>query len=110
VAGDGLTSADLARFQSGISYKPGYRFRFDPDRVTSGVYVTVDAAVEDAYHPGRRVRLAFREWCPAVALRDEETLLLWLRGFRHRFEKHESDEWFTYQGERVFDPHERGRR
>jgi hypothetical protein len=98
-------------FLKNFTYRPGYEFRYDYDIDFNIHKIIARFTVEDTYNRGRMIPIVFQHTCPAWDEMGGETRALsYLRSVCHDLEMHESDEWFRYKGEMVFDPHawERG--
>lgn len=90
-----------------VEYKPGWKLRYHLDRFGDGaaiLHLNWAFLTVDAYDPTREVVLDSTAAFLAEPLTEErlvrEAFLL-----ARRAEEHEAMEWFTYKGDRTFDPH-----
>lgn len=108
-----MTREEFQEVIDNCQYKPGYYFgELEFDEVT-GIYTmtiqfeTDDSRAENAHELSERVTLTARSTATLLEVDhwDVDDCLEWIRTARHTIACHESDEWFLYKGEMVFDPH-----
>lgn len=101
---------------AGFEYKPRWRFVLtwgstdDAGWMPPTWLIHVHTWVEDAYHPGKMMAGHSLAYLPTGTGMDEAGWLSFLRSYViPRIEQHETDEWFRYKGDRIYDPHKPAR-
>lgn len=86
-----------------FSYRPGWTFSvwLHPQE---GLHVTIDADVENAFQPGKYVRLNIHS--PLPPFRDEQAVEDWLLWRLIRIESHEASEFLRRSGRQIRNPHD----
>ena len=107
------TTSDIAwqiawHLQEHATYKPGYTLTFT--HVERNVVFHLDARVNDSLHGTPNTAIAYTRVIPVLPGQSYEfSLALVTAGVRealHKFEAHESDEWFQVAGKQVHPPHQ----
>lgn len=94
---------DLRRIFAEFTYRPGWTFTVWQHRY-EGLHVTIDADVDDAYHPGETVHLTIH--APLPPFRDEQDIEHWLLWRLTRIETHEASEFLRRSGRQIRNPHD----
>lgn len=92
-----------------MSYKPGWRIEAKPIIDKFGydaLEVSLRMRVTDAYDHSRTVMFQSAAVLHMLERQDEEGLVRDVMRLIERAEVHEAREFFTYRGERPFDPHD----
>lgn len=91
----------LRDFKYRKGYEVYYHYHIDFNRS----YIFVEVWTEDTYNPGSMIRVVHRRDVPEFKLLGQTEALKWLQRILHSVECHESDEFFRFRGEMIFDPH-----
>ena len=84
-------------------YKRSFTFKYNYDIDRNMEYIFVSCIVEDVYNPGVYAPVQGNWDLPRWI--NEDVAAEWARELMITFEQHETDEWITYKGKRLFDPH-----
>lgn len=102
------TTKDIEQVIKRITYKPNATLKV-MSIGTRSVEIQLRQSVPDTYHPGRQTDVFSTVTCRPEMFTDVHDLLAFIRvAMLHAMEIHESDEWFRFDGELVFDPHSEG--
>lgn len=103
-----MTPSEFREVARQIQYKPGWKldvadYMRDPFRA---LHIVGTAQVEDAYggHPARVMHQQILSILDVEHF-DEARAVSYFYRFFVEMERHETDEWFRYQGHRPYDPH-----
>lgn len=98
---------DIAAVVGKLTYRPGWSFEVY-ETEAQGMWLAINAVVEDAYTPGAQVPLRIKSQLPPF--QDEAQLLRWLRWRLEVIETHECHEWLRDKGtgRPLWDPHADG--
>lgn len=94
---------DLRRVFAEFTYRPGWTFTvwLHPQE---GPHVTIDADVDDAFHPDEMVHLSIHS--PLPPFRNEQAVEDWLLWRLTRIETHEASEFLRRSGRQIRNPHD----
>lgn len=102
-------SLRVAKLVEDITYRPGWNIYCVYKPEYDQIMLTVVANVLDSYGSGNMIDIACSSvmYAEFVSNIEDSTILSYIKNFLHKVEMHEADEWFTYKGERIFDPHKK---
>lgn len=104
--GGDLTPAEACKVIEQIEYKKGWRIELLPHSWSDDWELRVSWNADDV-HTKKPTKIVSAEIFDRRAIdhMDEGALLRRARGAIRNAEMHESDEWFLFRGQRLFDPH-----
>lgn len=100
-----MMATEAEEVLSQIEYKPGWRlvYWFDRSFLQDLIWIKWEFEAVDAYDPSQTVMM--ESVSHLLPFFSEEQILREVFHSAQRAELHESAEFFTYKGERPFDPH-----
>lgn len=106
--GEPLTISVIRSIAQRVTYKPNCRIRIDAmgdERYSTTVAITIESNVLDSVHRKHEVTIIFRDHMDIHWFENGDDVIRWIRDCVHRWERHEADEWFRFDGNLVHDPH-----
>lgn len=103
-----MTVEEVQSVVKGITYKPNCRMRVEPygdKRYTSIVTIYIESKVLDSVHGKAEVTIIFQDRFDIRWFETASDVIRWVGDCLMRWEKHELDEWFRFNGNLVHDPH-----
>ena len=101
---------DFERIVKRIDYKPGFNLNIDyalEHRGAARLWLQMD--VECAYkRDGTKASVQSADLIHTDIFHSDQEAVRYLYGRIRSLEMHELDEWFLYDGVRLFDPHKKG--
>lgn len=91
-----------------VSYKPDFRIMMYRELDRDSFAIKILRMVKDVKEPLRKIPIIYVESIHSlffVAMKKED-LLKFLMQIIKKVEIHEVEEWFSYEGNHIFDPHQ----
>lgn len=100
--------ARLRVLLEGVTYKPGWKLKFEADRYGLAAILQITCTQPDTQPPHRPRPLMFQRVFDEMTLEtmsDADIVSTVISSAIRDFEAHEIDEWFLFHGIHVRDPH-----
>ena len=100
-----MTYEEAYQILAEVEYKPEYAFRLTRYDDRGQVTLTLcTPLIVNQEHPTERMTFTI-DWQIILTGLNPEGFFKQIRNLTHWWEQHEADEWLTYRGSHVFEPH-----